>query len=103
MTQPHFVAAEPSFQWAEQALFDMPERPDWQHEGACVGVDPDLFYPNRGAPTGVAQRVCAGCAVRVECLEYALTNNEHYGIWGGMSERQRQRIRRGRRLDRRAS
>ena len=65
------------------------------------GVDPDLFFPERGASTREAKEVCRGCVVREECLEYALTNGEKFGIWGGMSERERRRIRRARALARR--
>ena len=62
----------------------------------CLGVDPDLFFPERGASTREAKEVCRGCVVREDCLEYALTNSEKFGIWGGMSERERRRIRRQR-------
>ena len=74
----------------------------WQDEANCMGVDPDLFFPERGASTREAKEVCRGCVVRVECLEYALANGEKFGIWGGMSERERRRIRRARAQARRA-
>src|SRR3954465_4274183 len=73
----------------------------WQDEANCLGVDPDLFFPERGASTREAKEVCRGCVVRMECLEYALVNGEKFGIWGGMSERERRRIRRARALARR--
>ena len=75
---------------------------NWQDEANCLGVDPDLFFPERGASTREAKEVCRGCVVREECLEYALANGEKFGIWGGMSERERRRIRRARALARRA-
>lgn len=75
-------------------------RPRWQQDAACLGVDPDLFFPERGASTREAKEVCAGCQVRAGCLEYALANGEKFGIWGGLSERERRRIRRARRLAR---
>jgi WhiB family redox-sensing transcriptional regulator len=74
----------------------------WQDNANCLGVDPDLFFPERGASTREAKEVCRACIVRVECLEYALMNGEKFGIWGGMSERERRRIRRARALARRA-
>ena len=74
----------------------------WQDEANCLGVDPDLFFPERGASTREAKEVCRGCVVREACLEYALANGEKFGIWGGMSERERRRIRRARALARRA-
>ena len=72
----------------------------WQASANCLGVDPDLFFPERGASTREAKEVCRGCIVRDECLEYALLNGEKFGIWGGMSERERRRIRRQRALAR---
>lgn len=75
----------------------------WQDYANCLGVDPDLFFPERGASTREAKEVCRGCVVREECLEYALSNGEKFGIWGGMSERERRRIRRQRALARRAA
>src|SRR6201995_5607221 len=68
----------------------------WQGKANCLGVDPDLFFPERGASTKEAKEVCRGCVVKDECLEYALQNGEKFGIWGGMSERERRRIRRQR-------
>src|SRR6476620_9557576 len=75
----------------------------WQGQANCLGVDPDLFFPERGASTKEAKGVCRGCVVREDCLEYALANGEKFGIWGGMSERERRRIRRARALARRAN
>ncbi|MEY3594646.1 MAG: hypothetical protein RL576_60 [Actinomycetota bacterium] len=68
----------------------------WQDQANCLGVDPDLFFPERGASTREAKEVCRGCVVRGECLEYALVNGEKFGIWGGLSERERRRLRRAR-------
>ena len=73
----------------------------WQERANCLGVDPDLFFPERGASTREAKGVCRGCEVRVECLEYALAQGEKFGIWGGLSERERRRVRRQRALERR--
>jgi WhiB family redox-sensing transcriptional regulator len=68
----------------------------WQDFANCRGADPDLFFPERGASTREAKEVCRGCVVRDDCLEYALQNGEKFGIWGGLSERERRRIRRQR-------
>ncbi len=81
--------------------FDLGDR-SWQGQANCLGVDPDLFFPERGASTREAKGVCRGCVVREECLEYALVNGEKFGIWGGLSERERRRIRRQRTLARQA-
>ena len=79
------------------------EDKSWQDMANCLGVDPDLFFPERGASTREAKEVCKGCVVRDDCLEYALANGEKFGIWGGMSERERRRIRRQRALARAAA
>lgn len=72
------------------------DAPAWQDRANCLGVDPDLFFPRRGEDTRAAKDVCRGCTVRADCLEHAITNGEKFGIWGGMSERERRRIRRQR-------
>lgn len=69
-------------------------RYDWQEKAQCLQADPDLFFPERGSPGDSAKRVCVECSVRIECLEYALANGERYGIWGGLTERERTRLRR---------
>lgn len=67
----------------------------WMRFANCADLHPDLMFPRRGEDALPAKRVCAGCTVRDACLDYALTNGERYGIWGGMSERERRRLRRG--------
>ena len=67
---------------------------DWQERGLCAQTDPEAFFPEKGGSTREAKRICAGCEVRAECLEYALANDERFGIWGGLSERERRRLRR---------
>ena len=67
---------------------------NWQDEANGLGVDPDLFFPERGASTREAKEVCRGCVVRLDCLEFALVNGEKFGIWGGLSERERRRLKR---------
>ena len=68
----------------------------WQRLANCLGVDPDLFFPERGVSTREAKEVCRGCVVRSDCLDYALANGEKFGIWGGLSERERRTVRRAR-------
>src|SRR3954451_20922537 len=75
----------------------------WQLQANCLCVDPDLFFPERGASTREAKEVCRGCVVRDDCLEYALANGEKFGIWGGMSEREPRRLPRQRATPRRAA
>lgn len=72
-------------------------RPAWQADAACSGMDPALFYPERGESIDDAVAVCDGCPVQVQCREYGMT--EHYGIWGSLAEQGRRRVRASRRLD----
>lgn len=69
-------------------------RPAWQQDGHCAQTDPEAFFPEKGGHALDAKRVCWTCPVQAECLEYALENDERYGVWGGLSEYERRRIRR---------
>ncbi len=64
------------------------ERP-WVVFAACRDADPDLFFPTDKAQEQAALALCAMCPVRSECLRYALDAREHFGVWGGRSEKQR--------------
>ncbi|GGA65223.1 hypothetical protein GCM10011490_14860 [Pseudoclavibacter endophyticus] len=66
----------------------------WQADALCAQTDPESFFPEKGGSTRDAKRVCTSCEVRAECLEYALENDERFGIWGGLSERERRKLRR---------
>ncbi|OLT15769.1 WhiB family transcriptional regulator [Pseudonocardia sp. CNS-139] len=70
------------------------EQQDWQERALCAQTDPEAFFPEKGGSTREAKRICSGCEVRAECLEYALAHDERFGIWGGLSERERRRLRR---------
>lgn len=70
---------------------------EWRMLGACRGLDPTIFYPDRDAEADVAKQVCAECSVQQTCLDYALTQREKAGVWGGATERDRRRILRQRR------
>ena len=71
-----------------------PEDPGWQELALCAQTDPEAFFPEKGGSTREAKRVCGSCEVRAECLDYALANDERFGIWGGLSERERRRLKR---------
>jgi WhiB family redox-sensing transcriptional regulator len=68
----------------------------WQDYSNCRGADADLFFPERGASTRKAKSICGACQVQAECLEFAIANSEKFGIWGGLSERERRKIRKER-------
>jgi WhiB family transcriptional regulator, redox-sensing transcriptional regulator len=65
---------------------------EWQERALCAQTDPEAFFPEKGGSTREAKRVCLTCDVRDECLEYALGHDERFGIWGGLSERERRRV-----------
>ena len=75
----------------------LPEVPSdqWQDKALCAQTDPEAFFPEKGGSTREAKKICLGCEVRHECLEYALAHDERFGIWGGLSERERRRLKRG--------
>ena len=66
----------------------------WQADALCAQTDPEAFFPEKGGSTRDAKKICTTCEVRSECLEYALQNDERFGIWGGLSERERRKLRR---------
>lgn len=66
----------------------------WQADALCAQTDPEAFFPEKGGSTRDAKRICTSCDVRGECLEYALNNDERFGIWGGLSERERRKLKR---------
>jgi WhiB family transcriptional regulator, redox-sensing transcriptional regulator len=75
---------------------------NWEASAACLSADPDLFFPVSTAGPGDktivrAKRICGGCAVRAECLDFALAHDQVYGIWGGTTVEERRRDRRRRR------
>jgi len=69
----------------------------WRQRAACRGVDPDIFYPVSDEEAEEAKAICGACTVSETCLEYALTNRERDGVWGGATERERRRMIRQRR------
>ena len=65
----------------------------WQSDSLCAQTDPEAFFPEKGGSTRDAKKICTSCEVRAQCLEYALENDERFGIWGGLSERERRKLR----------
>lgn len=66
--------------------------PEWMTAGVCAQIDPETWFPDKGGSTREAKAMCARCPVAAECLDYALENEERFGIWGGLSERERRKI-----------
>lgn len=69
-------------------------QPEWMADANCRGLDPNLFFPERGESNADVKAVCRACDVQAECLAYAVNNGETKGTWGGLSEKERRRVRR---------
>ena len=63
---------------------------NWKDDAECRDADPDMFFPPEGVNIREARAVCARCPVQEQCLEYALKHNIEFGVWGGMSRRERE-------------
>lgn len=89
------IFGEGAIAWSDDTAADVLDGPlAWQQMALCAQTDPEAFFPEKGGSSREAKAVCATCDVRAECLEYALANDERFGIWGGLSERERRRLRR---------
>lgn len=66
---------------------------DWRGDALCAETDPEAFFPEKGASTREAKQICARCPVRAECLDGAIERGEKFGIWGGLTTQQRQKLR----------
>ncbi len=100
--RPMELLLEPEQELIQPAWIGFPFRSDdfsedgelgWQTDALCAQTDPEAFFPEKGGSTRDAKKVCGACNVRARCLEYALSNDERFGIWGGLSERERRRLR----------
>ena len=66
----------------------------WQDQALCAQTGAEFFFPEPGSSVREAKRICGMCAIRSACLEYALNNDERFGVWGGLSEKERLSLRR---------
>ncbi|WP_329028250.1 WhiB family transcriptional regulator [Streptomyces sp. NBC_00690] len=78
---------------------DLPVNTDWRARGACATEDPELFFPigTNGLAvlqTEEAKSVCRRCPVMDTCLTWALENGQEHGVWGGLGEDERRRLKR---------
>jgi WhiB family redox-sensing transcriptional regulator len=83
---------------------------EWQYQGSCRSADPQLFFhpegergPARHKRDSAAVKVCAGCPVIDACREHGLAVREPYGVWGGLTEEDREAIYQAERQERRAA
>ena len=80
---------------------------DWRNRAACAEVDTNVFFPVGVTGPAIpqiaaAKAVCRQCPVREACLEFAITTNQEFGVWGGTSEEERRVLRRQWRREQRA-
>lgn len=73
---------------------DAPVGEEWRFAALCAQTDPEAFFVEKGGSTREAKRICGRCEVKAECLQYALDHNERFGVWGGLSERERRTLKR---------
>ena len=78
-------------------IFDEDDGLSWRNRALCSQTDPEVFFPEKGGSTRDAKQVCELCEVREQGLDWAVDHDERFGIWGGMSERERRRYKKERR------
>jgi len=65
---------------------------NWKMEAACLDADPEMFFPEDGYSIREARAICARCPVQEQCLEYAMKHSMEFGVWGGLSVKERARL-----------
>ena len=64
---------------------------DWDR-AICPQTDPDAYFPEAGLTTRALKKICMSCDIREDCLQYAIDNDERFGVWGGLSESERRKL-----------
>ena len=86
------MARKQAAEQSERPLERPPPDYSWQQQGACRGADAELFFPPTDEEAAVAKSYCATCPVRLACLGFAIERNERFGVWGGLTEKERARL-----------
>jgi WhiB family redox-sensing transcriptional regulator len=89
------TATEPTVAATDAEALPAPvlgDDPDWVAAAVCASTDPEIFFPEKGGSTRSAKAICRRCPVAAECLAAALARDERFGIWGGLSERDRRAL-----------
>jgi WhiB family redox-sensing transcriptional regulator len=68
------------------------DAPKWQEDARCAQSDPEAWFPEKGGSDAAAKKICKGCPVKDECLDWALTHDEQHGVWGGLSGPERKQL-----------
>ncbi len=77
---------------ANYGVYELEGKTGFRMAGPCAQTDPEAFFPEKANQTRLVKKVCSGCEVRAQCLDYALDNDEQFGIWGGLTELERRGI-----------
>ena len=88
------IRSSSAFRGSRRPLEDDDNPLAWQTDALCAQTDPEAFFPEKGGSTRDAKKICTTCDVAAQCLEYALQNDERFGIWGGLTERERRKLKR---------
>lgn len=73
-------------------IWALPHPPAWHEDAACTSIGGDEWFPNKGESTRDAKGICRTCPVITQCLNWALDHDERFGVWGGLSERERRKL-----------
>ncbi len=87
------IFGQGEIRWTKEEFLDSGSLA-WHARALCAETDPEAFFPEKGGSSREAKAICAKCEVRLECLEYAEKHGERFGIWGGLSERERRKLHR---------
>ncbi|UCR74434.1 WhiB [Mycobacterium phage Ritam007] len=69
------------------------DRHAWRDKAVCAQTDPEVFFPENGVNATSAKKICKDCEVRAQCLQWALENDEQFGVFGGLSPHERRPLR----------
>lgn len=94
------MTARPLLEWSDGAAGPVlrltpvadPRKVTWRDFALCAEADPEAWFPDTGEPSAPAKAICAACFVRGQCLDYALATDQAWGVWGGLSECQRRKL-----------
>lgn len=73
--------------------YEKDDNKNWVDVASCAQVDTEVFYPRHVEYIKAAKRICAGCVVVKDCLDYAIKHDERHGVWGGLSANERSKLR----------
>jgi WhiB family redox-sensing transcriptional regulator len=85
-------AADDALAGMQKYFKSVPSHREWYTKAACLGLDPEQFFTIKKEEAQGAKKICQMCEVRMQCLNYSITHHEDYGIWGGYSAEEREKL-----------